>query len=208
MNLEELSAKISRMEDLEAIKKLQNTYQYYLFKEDYEKIAANMFSETMPDVSIEASDSGIYRGKEGINRFFHKFMGFLKVTRGAFTMHMALGPVIEIAEDGKTAKGIWFSPGCATDPKGLHALWIWGVYVNDYVKENGKWKFWHVSFVPFFRTPYDKGWIKEPIGTSLSTGMEDAPPSRWNPYDVSKTAEELFAHLPDPPEPYKTSDIK
>jgi hypothetical protein len=117
---------------------------------------------------------------------------------GGFTMHMAVGPVIEIAGDGKTARSIWFSPGCTS------RLWVWGVYMVDYVKEEGVWRFWHMIFSPFFRTPYDKGWMEEPVSGTLKSGLEDGPPTRWNPYDKMKTGNELFRHLPDAPEPYDT----
>ena len=76
----------------------------------------------------------------------------------------------------------------------------------DYVKEDGEWKFWHMIFSSFFRTPYDKGWSKVPVSGTLSTGREDRPPSRWNPYDKIKKGPELFHHLPDAPEPYHSMD--
>jgi len=202
MNLEELSAKIQHFEDLEEIKKMQRKYQYWLYKQDYEKIAERCFARKTPGVRMEASDSGTFKGTEGVKKFFLEVMDILRKKQGGFTMHMAVGPVIEIARDGKTAKSIWFSPGCATD------MWIWGVYMIDYVKEDGEWKFWHLNFNPFFRTPYDKGWAKVPIGGTLKTGMEDGPPSRWNPYDKTKTGpQELFGHLEDAPEPYDTMEI-
>jgi hypothetical protein len=77
----------------------------------------------------------------------------------------------------------------------------------DYVKEDEAWKFWHMVFSPFFRTPYDKGWMEVPVAGTLSSGLEDGPPSRWNPYNKTKTGRELFRHLPDAPEPYDTIDV-
>ena len=201
MTLEELETRIKHLEDLEEIKKLQRKYQYWLFKQDYEKIVERCFARKTPGIRMEASDSGVYRESQGIRRFFFETVGSLKDRPGGFTMHMAVGPVIEIARDGKTAKSIWFSPGCAGDK------WIWGVYMVDYVKEDGEWKFWHMIFSPFFRTPYDKGWSKVPVEGTLKTGLEDGPPSRWNPYDKTKKGSELFQHLPDAPEPYESMDI-
>jgi len=202
MNLEELYAKVKHLEELEEIKKLQRKYQYWLFKQDYEKIVERCFAQKTPGVRMEASDSGVYKGNDGIKRFFLETMGALREQPGAFTMHLAVGPVIEIAKDGKTARGIWFSPGCGG------TLWVWGVYMVDYVKEDGKWKFWHVIFSPFFRTPYDKGWSEVPVSGTLKTGKEDGPPSRWNPYDKTKKGQELFCHLLEAPEPYDSMDIE
>lgn len=202
MNLEELYAKVKHLEELEEIKKLQRKYQYWLFKQDYEKIVERCFAQKTPGVRMEASDSGVYKGNDGIKRFFLETMGALRKRPGGFTMHLAVAPVIEIAKDGKTARGVWFSPGCGG------TLWVWGVYMVDYVKEDGKWKFWHMIFSPFFRTPYDKGWSEVPVSGTLKTGLEDGPPSRWNPYDKTKKGSELFYHLEDAPEPYDSMDIE
>jgi hypothetical protein len=50
--------------------------------------------------------------------------------------------VVEIAEDGLTAKGVWISPGHETFPVGdkLKDYWSWGRYAVDFRKEDGKWK--------------------------------------------------------------------
>ena len=202
MNSEKLSAKVQLLIDLEEIKKLQRKYQYWLFKQDYEKIVERCFARKTPGIRMEASDSGVFKEREGVERFFYKMVGQQKTRPGGFTMHMAVAPIIEIAKDGNTAQSVWFSPGCAGN------LWVWGVYMVDYVKEDGEWKFWHMIFSPFFRTPYDKGWAEVPVAGTLSSGLEDGPPSRWNPYDKTKTGQELFSHLLDVPEPYDSMDIE
>ena len=202
MNLKELNERVKRLEEMEEIKKLQRKYQYWLFKQDYEKIVERCFARKTPGVRMEASDSGVFRGQEGVHRFFFQVVGMLRQRPGAFTMHVAVSPIIEIAGDGKTAKSVWFSPGCAGN------LWVWGVYMVDYVKEDGEWKFWHMIFSPFFRTPYDKGWTEVPIAGTLNMGLQDGPPSRWNPYDRTKKGPELFSHLEDAPEPYDSMEIE
>jgi hypothetical protein len=201
MDASELGRKVQYLFDLEEIKKLQRKYQYWLFKQDYEKIIAS-FARKTPGVRMEASDSGVFKGHEGVERFFYKMVGQQKNRPGGFTMHMAVGPVIEIAKDGKTARSVWFSPGCAG------SMWVWGVYMVDYVKEDGNWRFWHMIFSPFFRTPYDKGWMEVPASGTLKSGLEDGPPTRWNPYNKTKTGKELFGHLPEAPEPYDSMEIE
>ncbi len=201
MDTEELGRKVQHLLDLEEIKKLQRKYQYWLFKQDYKKIVES-FAKKAPGIRMEASDSGIFKGREGVERFFYKMVGQQKTRPGGFTMHLAVGPVIEIAGDGKTAQSIWFTPGCAGN------LWIWGVYIVDYVKEDGEWRFWHMLMTPFFRTPYDKGWMEMPVSGTLSSGLEDGPPSRWNPYEKTKTGKELFSHLPEAPEPYDSMPVE
>jgi hypothetical protein len=72
-----------------------------------------------------------------------------------YFMHTNLLPVIEIAGDGKTAKGLWYSiglnvrPAIAADGKAtISTHWAPEKYAVDFIKENGKWKIWH--FVNIF----------------------------------------------------------
>jgi hypothetical protein len=203
MNLEELNKKVQYLADMEEIKQLQNRYQYWLFKQDWEKVVERCFVTKTPGARMEASDSGVFKEIEGIKRFFLDHMARLSFKKGFFTMHMAVDPVIEIAKNGQSAKGIWFTPGCF-GAAGAEDCWVWGIYMIDYIKEDGAWKLWHVIMTPFFRTPYHKGWSEVPISASVRDGLEDGPPSRWNPYNQNKTGPaELFSHLDDVPEPYE-----
>lgn len=68
----------------------------------------------MPDVSMEVGDSGVYVGKEGIETVFLKILGSARFAKDAFSFHTITTPYIEIAEDGKTAKGVFMSPGVET----------------------------------------------------------------------------------------------
>jgi len=71
-------------------------------------------------------------------------------TGGEYVMHTQETPVIEIAGDGKTEKGMWYSIGLAVratvaaDGKTtIGTSWVWQKYAVDFVKEDGKWKMWH-----------------------------------------------------------------
>lgn len=68
-----------------------------------------------------------------------------------WVIHTQTTPVIEIAGDGQTAKGFWYSPGIGLTPatndgkvsvRGTLFMEMYGV---DFVKENGKWKIWHLQ---------------------------------------------------------------
>lgn len=63
---------------------------------------------------------------------------------------------IEIAKDGETAKGVWYTIGLAAEPDqdGLpRSLLYTGRVAAEFVKENGRWKFWH------YRTSPDFSWL-------------------------------------------------
>lgn len=66
-----------------------------------------------------------------------------------WAMHTNTTPIIEVAGDGKTAKGIWYSPGMGLSAQvqgenvGVGSTFFWEKYGADFIKENGVWKLWH-----------------------------------------------------------------
>jgi hypothetical protein len=66
-----------------------------------------------------------------------------------YAMHTTTTPIIEIAGDGKTAKGIWYSPGVGLSARingtnvNYGGTFFWEKYGADFIKENGEWKMWH-----------------------------------------------------------------
>lgn len=58
-------------------------------------------------------------------------------------------PVIEVAGDGLTGKGVWIKMGSHDHltPAGPSAFWHMGCYACDFVKEDGQWKIWHLLSV-------------------------------------------------------------
>lgn len=61
------------------------------------------FALTMPDVSMEVSDWGVWVGAEAVQYLFGTVMKEEPV--GTMFIHTLATPVIEVAGDGQTAKG-------------------------------------------------------------------------------------------------------
>lgn len=76
--------------------------------------------------------------------------------------------VIEIAEDGKTAKGIWNVRGsdCHLTVSGPVSCWTYGWAAVDFVLEEGAWKIWHMQL--FYN-------IHQPCGTVFGHPEVDFP---------------------------------
>lgn len=57
--------------------------------------------------------------------------------------------VIEEAEDGKTAKGVWMIRGAHSQitKGGPVAYWEWGWFAVDFVLEEDQWKIWHMQYL-------------------------------------------------------------
>jgi hypothetical protein len=60
-------------------------------------------------------------------------------------MHFTASPIIEVAEDGQTAKGLFYTPGCIfstlNPEQAREGTWMWERYGADFVLEDGKWLF-------------------------------------------------------------------
>ncbi len=143
--------------DIEEIMKLQRAYGFYLEHWMFQEIV-DCFSDS-PDVVADFYPLGIWKGKQGIIRYF----GQRKEYDPEFLHQiMQLSPIIHVDPDGKTAKGRWYGYGPIADPHGgiddelLHS----GTYEMEYIKEGGVWKIktlaWRVNYIA---TP-GKGFVK------------------------------------------------
>jgi hypothetical protein len=99
-----------------------------------------------------------------------------------YAMHTTTTPVIEIAGDGKTAKGIWYSPGIGLSAKingtnvSYGGTFFWEKYGADFIKENGEWKMWHCQmwydWTPSFPTSMTASIGRSPM--EMAQGGEQA----------------------------------
>jgi len=189
MNSEELNERITRLEDIEALNKLQKIYGYYLDNGMYDK-AVDLFSDNTE--SVEVGDRGVFLGKEGAKKFLLGYMGRYGNTPPPGTMltHMQLQGVVDVDPGGNTAKGRWYcwmiQAHPSIEPGVPRAAWGFGVYENEYVKENGKWKFKKLFCSITFRTPYEDGWVKTPVVAEGRAEGADGPPTAYSPYPNQK----------------------
>jgi len=92
---------------------------------------------------------------------------------GEWASHTQSTPVIVIAGDGKTAKGIWESPGLHMQAQigdgkvSKQGGWFWEKYAADFVKEDGKWKIWHIAMY-YENTP--PSWNADTNSYEMSSG--------------------------------------
>ncbi len=93
---------------------------------------------------------------------------------GEFAMHTSTTPIIEVAGDGKTAKGVFYSPGIGLTPHvsgssvQVGSIFFWEKYAADFIKENGKWKIWHLGMYYDFAPS-----LPESMTANLGTGKAE-----------------------------------
>ena len=151
-----LELRIQRIQDINAIKRLQRAYGYYHDEGQWDDVA-DLFAD---NASIEIGNDGVYRGREHIRQYFRVLgNGHNGLAPGQLNEHIQEMPVITLAADGKHANGTWRAI-ILDGQLGKEAWWSEGPYENQYVKENGVWKIASLHWFQTLRVPYDGGWAK------------------------------------------------
>jgi hypothetical protein len=171
-----LEREVGLLEDTKAIKRLQRAYGYYVDKKLSREIAA-LFADD-PNTTAELGGSGVYVGRARIAEYYDRIIGGENLKPGQLFNHMILQGVVHVAPDGRTAKGRWRAL-IQIGEHGQSATWAEGPYENEYVKEDGVWKFSKVHWYQTFSAPYAPGWHKapEPMNPPLADFPPDRPPT-------------------------------
>ncbi len=145
--IKQLEAKVRLTEDIEAIKKLQRAYGYYLEHWQEEELIG-LWSHR-PDISVEINDFGLFKGWEGVKSCFHfedhyPAYGHAKKAPPEY-LHILipLAGIVDVDPDGINAKGRWYGYFLGAMPREgqTRALIGCGIWENEYVKADGIWKF-------------------------------------------------------------------
>lgn len=220
MTLEE---RIRRLEDLHEIQNLMSRHEYMLSALENEREFEELFARDAPGVTFEAEGLGVWEGRTSIRQSYVDALQSLvqahadampteasDPSAGFMWEHCLTTPVIEVAQDGRTAKGMWTSPGAEALALGgeLVAQWNWVRYGIDFIKEDGRWKFWHFHIYRTFATPFHKSWVEtaleapEPEVAPADFPQPDRPNTYHDPYSLTRVP----SRAPRPPEPYRTFD--
>lgn len=106
---------------------------------------------------------------------------------GTAMVHTISTPVIELAEDEQTAKGMFYSMGSCTEidrETGPKAYWVWEKYAVDFIREADGWKIWHMTVMTDFKTPVGKNWASvnlAPTGAYYSAYTPEITPQEGVP---------------------------
>ena len=213
--IERLEKEIQRLKDIHEIQNLMGRYEYLHTSAggDY-KLPDLLWAKKTPGASAELGNWGVYEGFEGVKKIYDA-TGKGSEIPGQMFMHTLTTPVIEVADDGKTAKGVWISPGHETirprykrDEKPV-PHWAWIKYGIDFVKEDGEWKIWHLHVYGIFHTPYDTSWVDVPPYVAAPEQRRVIPfpkPDKPTTYHWLYNQTALTEMVPKPPEPYETFD--
>jgi len=148
---ESLEARVRRLEEIEAIKRLKYKYCYAVDAYNVDEIL-----ETFDDnAEADYGPLGQYKGKQEIRRFFAEIIPKTL----PFFVHMVHNGSIDV--QGDEATGVWYFDVPAIHAGLDKAVWIAGRYDERYRKIDGKWKFTVMKCTFFYVSPYDKGWKED-----------------------------------------------
>ena len=168
-----LETRVNELEDLNAIRRLQMAYGYYIDYNRPEEVAG-LFADDGAVVFL----SGEYRGHAGVMRLYGTWFqnlftgGKRGPVKGLLLDHFQLQDVITVAADRKTAKGRfrgvlaggWHDEVKDMLPEGMpQQFWEAGIYENDYVceaNESGElvWKIQRLNYMMQWQADYEDGW--------------------------------------------------
>ena len=169
--VEQLADEVGRLNDAQAVRKLQHAYGYYLDKCLYDEVV-DLFAE---DGEVRFM-GGAFKGKPGLrrlycDRFRKSFTGGHNGPVYGFLLdHLQLQDIVDVAADRATARARFrclMQAGSHETKKDApphlpSQWWEGGIYENEYVRESGVWKIQLLNYNVVYHGIYDKGWAHTP----------------------------------------------
>jgi hypothetical protein len=183
-----LDRRITRLEDANAIERVQRAYGYFVDKAQWTQLS-ELFTD---DATLEIGGRGIFVGKPRVLEYMQKAFGPDGIKEGSIINHMQYQPIADVDPDGIHGK------------QRMRAFVMsnggWGIplYENEYRKENGVWK---ISLLhgPFTMYTSWEGWAKS--ATPNTRPESFAPPPDRPPSVVYLTYPNYYIvpfHYPNP----------
>ena len=221
---------VERWEDRREVKNQMGKFVHYLLLKKEADMVADLWSGR-DDICYGVND-GWYAGRDAVKNFFGWFPGYTaKVAAcikekfpeelagksddeifgiGLMEIKSISNYVIEVAEDGETAKGFCslFGFNTTADTRGPISNWILGTLTVDFIYEDDAWKIWHMQY--FTDIDNEAG---SPLGESdfpdlpefeSLRGLEAPKPSQAAALYEKYSGTRAATKLPRLPEPYTT----
>jgi len=167
--LDALDKRITRLEDMNQIERLQRAYGYFVDKSQWRQLT-ELFTD---DATLEIGGKGIFLGKPRVLEYMQTAFGPDGAKEGMLANHMQFQSIPDVSPDGKH--------GWIRSRAYVMSLGGWGLplYENEYRKENGVWKISRLTG-PFTMYTNWEGWGKNAMNNTWPDKFDpppDLPPS-------------------------------
>ena len=224
---------VERWEDRRDVKNQMGKFVHYLLLKKEASIVDDLWS-AREDICYGVND-GWYVGQKEVRDYFGWFPGYTaKVAQclkarfpeklegksdeeifgiGLMELKSVSNYVIEVAEDGETAKGYCciFGFNTTVDTRGPISNWILGTVCMDFVYENDQWKILHMQYLEDINRPAGSDWgtIEPQTYPDLTEfealrGLTPPQPSRKETLHTLYSGSREATKLPPLPQPYTT----
>lgn len=155
VRVDELSARMYRLESERAIAHLMYRYIYACdVRKDADLIASFFTEDAVWEGRGNFAEFGTTEGRDAIRQMFIENPTILP-----FTAHFLSNPIITLSQDLLSGWGEWHTLEAATLRRAAQ-VWMAAWYDNDFVLENGNWRIKHIRYTDTFVVPYEDGWLK------------------------------------------------
>lgn len=169
--------------------------------------------------SVEHTDRMAMRSMMDQMIKFPEYQGHDIRSTGTSGVHVLASDVIEVADDGLSARSFYLTPGTLTGPIGFDGehrggVWLWERYGSDFCFVDGEWKWFHEQVCPDIAGDYDVGnWARNRyldfIANDCTVGELGGRPAQLTEpgmlhadYTVVQTVQDTVPA----PKPYATMD--
>ena len=168
--LDELDARITRLEDLNAIETVQRTYGYFVDKGQWTQLS-ELFTD---DATLEIGGKGVFIGKHRVLEYMQTAFGDDGAPIGILVNHMQFQSIPDVSTDGKT--------GWLRGRAYVMASSGWGLPLYEDGFEKGEDGIWRMSRLtgPFTMYTNWEGWGENALNNTWPDKFDpppDIPPS-------------------------------
>ncbi len=162
--LDALDARITRLEDMNQIERVQRAYGYFVDKGQWTELS-ELFTD---DATLEIGGKGIFIGKDRVLQYMHEAFGPDGAGEDRLGNHMQFQPIPDVSPDGKTG---WIRARAFVMSVG----WGLPLYENAYEKgADGKWRISRLTG-PFTMYTSWKGWGEWAMNNTWPDKFPPAP---------------------------------
>jgi hypothetical protein len=174
--IQAIDAQAARLGDYDELRNLQQTYGFYVDKALWDEVA-DLFAD---DGTLEVGQNGVFAGREAIRRYLYSLTGGRPgLLPGQLNNQFQLSPVITIAPNGLSAQARWRTlVQDGMSGAGSGGNWGSGVYENQYVRQDGRWKIRRAQLFLRFYAPYEGGWTRTTAQQNARFGATRQRPTR------------------------------
>lgn len=168
--LDGLDARITRLEDMNDIERVQRTYGYFVDKGQW-TLLSQLFTQ---DATLEIGGKGIFTGQARVLDYMQTAFGPDGANIGMITNHMQFQPVVNTSPDGQTG---WIRSRAFVMSNGG-----WGLPLYENAFEKGEDGVWRISRLtgPFTMYTNWEGWGENALNNTWPDKFDpppDLPPS-------------------------------